>query len=398
MRADEGRIDDLNFSIANEIIDTLLQQQQDYEDQLAMQEKPNEKQVAKDRADMKQKIEDIVKDCLHNLHKIDNLLALTQTMSYRKEFPLVIRIGNHCLSKIDSLLEELELREELQDSLNKLAEKVTLQKDGITKKQQTEQENLTAKLEKLPKEFADRAQLDQWTLQACDMMTNAAKIEDNDQVLKELTTRAFKVEVTPERWNKVKQLTAEQDWEEVKKELVVYLLKASTSVDPNSKVNPMVQIDLLLREGLWKECIEIFPAPTGRSQELDVLINMWVEVEKNQPNALPELIPIVEKYIKRFYQDGKHTEFERVLEQVQRSCPNQICDLYAKGSEVLLINMIPSKYQDYVVFIKAFRKRMDALGKRDKFDKFFSEFKKVNKTKKKLMNMVNLISESFAGN
>lgn len=60
---------------------------------------------------------------------------------------------------------------------------------------------------------------------------------------------AFKADTTAERWTQVRQLTSDEDWEEVKKELVVYLLKAST--DPNDRhfINPTVKIDLLLKEG-----------------------------------------------------------------------------------------------------------------------------------------------------
>jgi len=158
----------------------------------------------------------------------------------------------------------------------------------------------------------------------------------------------------------------------------------------------MVQIELLLKERLWKECIEIFPAPTGKNQELDVLSNMWLEVEKNSPKALQSLIPVVEKYLKRFYADWKYVEFEKVFDQVQRTCPNDICDLYAKGSEVMLVNMTPTRYKDFVAFIKSFKKRMDGIGKKKDWEKFFSEFKKINKGKKKLMNMVNMISASFS--
>lgn len=251
-------------------------------------------------------------------------------------------------------------------------------------------------MEKLPAIFEDKEQLNEWTLEVAGYVIAAAKIEDNDDVLREQTTKCFKVETTPERWSQVKNLTSEKDWEEVKRELVVYLLKASTDKDSKGSVNPMIQIELLLKEGMWKECIEIFPSPTGKVQELDMLSNMWLEVEKNSPGDLQQLIPVVEKYLKKFYTEWKNVDFEKVLDQIQRSVPGSICDLYAKGSEVMLVNMTPSRYSHFVTFIRTSKERLHSIGKKKDWEKFYSEFKKVHKGKKKLMNMVSMISDSFS--
>jgi len=133
----------------------------------------------------------------------------------------------------------------------------------------------------------------------------------------------------------------------------------------------MVQIELLLKEGLWQECIEIFPAPTGKLPELDMLINMWVEVEKNSPAALPTLIPVVEKYLKRFYTDWQHQAFEKVLDQVQRSAPNAIAGLCTTGSEVMLVNLTQSRYKEYVSFVKDMKKRLYSINKKKDWEELF---------------------------
>jgi hypothetical protein len=104
-------------------------------------------------------------------------------------------------------------------------------------------------LENMPQEYDDRSQLDEWTLQIAGKVIAAAKMDDNDEVLRVQTSLAFKVQTTPDRWNQVKMLTSEHEWEEVKKELVVYLLKASTNPEEKNYIDPVVKVDLLLTEG-----------------------------------------------------------------------------------------------------------------------------------------------------
>jgi hypothetical protein len=147
------------------------------------------------------------------------------------------------------LREELQLREQLQQQLKELEDAVMLQKDGPSPQQQQQQQHIQQQLEKLPVVYDDAATLDQWTLQVAGVVIQAAKIEDNDEVLRQQTTLAFKTQVhilptllryctrqtqlrffafamqtTLDRWNQVKMLTNDQQWEDVKKELVVYLL------------------------------------------------------------------------------------------------------------------------------------------------------------------------------
>ncbi len=74
----------------------------------------------------------------------------------------------------------------------------------------------------------------------------------------------------------------------------------------------------------------------------------------------------------------------------------------------MLVNLIPSRYKDFVSFIKMFKQRMEGIGKRKDWEKFFVDFKKINKVsmfeniddisqgKKKLMNTISMISESFS--
>jgi len=243
-------------------------------------------------------------------------------------------------------------------------------------------------------EYDDIGVLDEWTLTIAGTIIAAAKIEDMDDVLRVQTILAFKVDPTPDRWNQVKMLTSKREWEEVKKELVIYLLKASTNPDDKNFVNPNMKVDLLLKEGLWKDCMGIFPKPQGSANEIDLLQRLWFEVEKNSPTELASLLPIVERYVKKYFQEFKYLEMDKFLDHLQKRFPDWIADLFTKGTDMLLVNLLPSQYGLFVQFLRAFKTRVTNLGKGKDWDNFMNNFKIQNKTKKKLMSMVSMISDS----
>ena len=107
---------------------------------------------------------------------------------------------------------------------------------------------------------------------------------------------------------------------------------------------------------MWEDCIEIFPKPAGQEGELDLLNSMWLEVEKNAPKKLDKLQVVVERYVKRYFHDFKYLEMEKLLDQVQRKCPDFICDLYKKGTEMMMLNLVPSQYSLLISYLRV-RKR-----------------------------------------
>jgi hypothetical protein len=194
-------------------------------------------------------LDEFVAVSVGRIRSVPNFINLTQDLESRKEFGLVITVGQAGEKRIDFLRKELEERELLQLKQKELEDKVILQKDGPTDEQKKLMDGIKEALEKLPTEYDDKNTLDSWTLQLTTPVINAAKIEDNNDVLREQTTLAFKVQTTPERWNQVKMLTTDQEWDEVKKELVTYLMKASTEPTDKNFIDPTVKMDLLLAEG-----------------------------------------------------------------------------------------------------------------------------------------------------
>lgn len=209
----------------------------------------DEKKVEEQRKKFKAELDHIVSECLPTIRTVPNLLQLCKDMDDRKDYPLVIKVGRKAEERISELVKELELREELKRQQTELEQQIMLQKNGATPEQQKQQQQINEKLEKLPLLYPERSTLDSWTIKAAERVIKAAKIEDNDEVLREQTILAFKTQTTPERWNQVRMLTSEAEWADVKKELVVYLLKGSTDEQSSDYINPAVKVELLLMEG-----------------------------------------------------------------------------------------------------------------------------------------------------
>jgi hypothetical protein len=90
---------------------------------------------------------------------------------------------------------------------------------------------------------------------------------------------------------------------------------------------------------LWKESLDIYPKPTGNEEELDNLYKLWIEVEKNSPQDLKSLLPIVQRYVKRYYQEFKVQPLDKIIDQVQRRFPDDAIELFEKGSEMMMVSM-----------------------------------------------------------
>lgn len=148
---------------------------------------------------------------------------------------------------------------------------------------------------------------------------DAAKIEGLDDILRDQAILAFKVSSNPcdkhlcgffsnwylvnliqtdvktERWDQVRDLCSEEEWATIKQELVVYVLKQESS-------NVNAKIELLMKDGLYSQCISIFPHPTGEEGEIELLLQLWKEIERREPTLLDQLMPTVSRYMKRYYQ------------------------------------------------------------------------------------------------
>lgn len=118
--------------------------------------------------------------------------------------------------------------------------------------------------------------------------------------------RCAQTDVKTERWDQVRDLCSEEEWASIKQDLVIYVLKQEAS-------NVRAKIELLMKDGLYAQCITIFPSPSGEAGEMELLEQLWKELERNQPTALDQLLGTVSRYMKRYYQVTPNAcEFRRV--------------------------------------------------------------------------------------
>jgi uncharacterized protein YeeX (DUF496 family) len=200
-------------------------------------------------AEAKQILEGIIAESLVYIETVPNLIDFAKHFESKLEYSEVIKVGYHCERVIENLYKKIEEKELYTQRLNAIQIYIS------TNPALREEHDLITKL--LEKDYKDLSsdKLKDWTISITKIMMDAANIENDFNTLKEQAILAFKVDTTEERWNQVRNVTPENEWLEVKQNLVGYML--------NNIGNINDKIDLLLKDGLYKQCAEIFPAPSS---------------------------------------------------------------------------------------------------------------------------------------
>jgi len=264
------------------------------------------------------------------------------------------------------------------------------------KADEEEQENINAKLEASKEAMEALSQigdvekeiaaLNQQLLQVTELVIAAAKIENLEKELRAQTIMAFKADTTTERWDQVRALTPEDEWAQVKEELVIYVLRQNTNIND--------KIELLLKDGLYKQVIEVFPKPAGTKGELALLLKVYKTIEEKDSGLLEKMIPVVSRYMKRYYQEQKYNQVNSVLDRFQRRFPGVVVSLLTHACEMVMFDIMPSQYSAFVNMLRDMKQRLESINRNDDWNDFFNSFKKKNTGKKKLMQMVSLIGDS----
>jgi len=184
----------------------------------------------------------------------------------------------------------------------------------------------------------------------------------------------------------VRHLTSDEEWKEVKEELVVYVLKQNTQVKD--------KIELLLKDGLYKQVIEVFPHPTGKEEELDLLLQVYKTVEEKDPVLLEKIIPVVTRYMKRYFQEQKYESMYPILDRFQRRFPGIIVALLIAACDTVMFGILPSQYSAFVQMLKHMKQRFESINKTQDWENFFKGFKVKHMGKKRLIQMINLLGNS----
>ena len=352
------------------------QQQQQRQQQYHLEASAN-------KSKMQEAAEIIVRACLNHISKIPNLIALAQHLEQRREFGMVIEVGLHCEHLINEVHDEYLRRQELEDRYRHLESRYLEQPEL-----EPEYNAVAFEREHLIPMPASQDELRQYTLSITSLMTRAASVEGRDDVMRDQTILAFKADTTQERWDQVRNATTEQEWSVIKQELVGYILKRDD--------NPIEKIELLMKDGLWKEAIAIFPAPTGKDpNELDLLRRLWIGTEKHHPAELKTLVQTVGRYLKRYFQEYRFEEVYPLLDKVQRRFGDFLKTSYLQATELLCLTIMPSQYPLLIAAFKDLKRRLcDELNRPEEWEDFFTSFKREHKGKKRLVQMATLMGDS----
>jgi len=244
-------------------------------------------------------------------------------------------------------------------------------------------------LEALPKIGdidAEKASLNEQLIKITECIIAAASVENCQEELMKQIIIAFKANPTPKRWDDVRQLIPEEEWTTVKEELVVYVLKQNTNIQD--------KIELLIKDGMYKQVIEVFPSPDGSEGELDLLLKVYRTIEEKYPVLLEKLIPVVSRYMKRYFQEQNYDKMYPILDRFQRRFPTVVVTMIGHATDMVMFNILPSQYKSFLIMLKNMKMRLESINRQNDWHEFFNNFKRKHIGKKKLIQMVSLIGDS----
>lgn len=185
--------------------------------------------------------------CLHNIVKIDNLIQLVQYLKSKKEYALVVKAGIYAEDQIESIRKKLQDRQDMQQEIKQVEQNLLIltaqdkKRPEERKILETKLQELQAKFESLPEVKASFEALNNATLELAEMVIEAAKIENLDDILKEQHILAFRIDTKQERWDDIRNLSTDEEWTQVKNDLVGYIMKRDSE-------NVKEKIELLLKD------------------------------------------------------------------------------------------------------------------------------------------------------
>jgi hypothetical protein len=389
---DPTQTDNYRQQACMKMISAIVRMAKAEEGKMAMDDDLSQSTVDARKAELSQKLADVVVDSIELVDGPRNLYNVAYYLYGQLEYELMIVVGARCQARIEALQQENDRRTELQQQIAELKQKLVVTPSDDLRAELTQKQWQLE--DEFPILYESNQRLDSLNLQMANLMIEAAKVEERADVLRDQAVLRFKIQPSMELFEQVKIMTDEKEWDKVKKKLLKDILRPVSEEEAAGQktINPKDKIQLLLNEGMWKETVAIFPDPGMFGNEaIDLLERLYLEVEKNAPSTVASLLPTIEKYAISLYQtftfDNPH--LERLLDAVQQRNPDFIYGMFTRASEKLLLNILPKQYGDYVEFLKVFKRRLnDELGREDDWDAFISDVTKKNRGKKKLLQMI----------
>eukprot|EP01132_Coremiostelium_polycephalum_P007695 gene7695-9465_t len=385
-------LDQLSLTYGNSLITAASQEKSEFEESVTRMSESQLRAVSAQRKQYIQKISETVKSVVDHIQNLETLLSFSKNLFSKKEYSLVLQVGNI----IESLLEEkkalIDRKEELEKEAKDLQQQFLHSQDPKQR-----EKKIQPKIDKNEKELSEIVlthsyeDIKRLTLEITKLMIDAANFEDLGEVIRDQMILSFKYDTTPEKWDQIRNLSSEEEWFTTKQELVGFVMKREEGIN--------AKIELLMKDGLFEQCIQIFPHPALEEEELNIQLNLLASLydamEQFAPLQLQTVMPIVQKYAKRCYQEWKPEKLDTLFDSVQKTFPLIIKDIFEKALDMLLVNILQSQYPILLSMLKNFKKRMVAtLGMTSVWEDFLEKFKKQHKGKKRLIQMVSFIGDS----
>ncbi|KAM9988041.1 hypothetical protein ACTFIZ_003395 [Dictyostelium cf. discoideum] len=350
------------------------------------------KYISEQRKRINDTISQSIKLVVENINSIEDLLKFTNDLYSKKEYLLVLQVGQIIEASLEQKKNTIEHKENLLKEIKELQGKY------LHSQNPKDREKIQAFIDQNQQEY-DSITLEHTyevnkdlTIQITKLMIESASIEDQGDILREQLILSFKNTTSPLDWDRIRNISNEEEWAETKKDLVIYIMKREENI--NSK------IELLLKDLLFEEAIQIFPHPSSdNDEELDIQLNLLVSlydaVDQHAFHLINGVIPIIQRFAKRCYIEWKYEKLDILYDSLQKRFPKEIVSIFTIAIDMMLVNILQSQYPLFLNMMKSMKNRLVAtLGLDSLWEDFLAGFRKNYKSKKRLIQMISLIGDS----
>ncbi|KAN0038883.1 hypothetical protein ACTA71_001075 [Dictyostelium dimigraforme] len=389
-----SNLDSLALTIGGVLIEANTCERSEFETKASSKAFENQfKYISDQRKRINDTISQTIKLVVENIESIQDLLKFTNDLFVKKEYLLVLQVGKIIEAALETKKNTIEHKENLLKEIKELQGKY------LHSQSPKDREKIQTFIDQNQQEYDSINLLDhtyevnkELTIQITKLMIESASIEDQGDILRDQLILSFKNTTSPLDWDRIRNISNEEEWAETKKELVIYIMKREENI--NSK------IELLLKDLLFEEAIQIFPHPSSdNDEELDIQLNLLVSlydaVDQHAFHLINGVIPIIQRYAKRCYIEWKYEKLDIVYDSLQKRFPKEIISTFTVAIDMMLVNILQSQYPLFLNMMKAMKNRLVAtLGLNNLWEDFLAGFRKNYKSKKRLIQMISLIGDS----
>eukprot|EP01121_Diplochlamys_sp_Union-15-3_P004245 TRINITY_DN1427_c0_g1_i1.p1 TRINITY_DN1427_c0_g1~~TRINITY_DN1427_c0_g1_i1.p1 ORF type:complete len:328 (+),score=61.17 TRINITY_DN1427_c0_g1_i1:139-1122(+) len=152
----------------------------------------------------------------------------------------------------------------------------------------------------------------------------------------------FKINPSIDGWNKVKEVTPENDWYTLKNDLIKDIVN-------NPDISLRLKIPFLLDNEFYAEAISAIPKLTLLSWELDLLKQVWDTIDRDKPALRESLFPHVRRYVKKYFDEKRNLKaLHPLLSSVLKTYPDKVVEFYQFTIHYMLSSLKKEQYYDFV--------------------------------------------------